>query len=76
MPSVSQRSQNLGTEHAFLVLAEVNERIDHGHDVISFAIGQPDFATPKISVTRPSALSLWAVRAPANMVSVTVKWAT
>ena len=47
MSPISQRTLSLGTEHAFLVLAEVNGLIDQGRDIISFAIGQPDFATPK-----------------------------
>ncbi len=46
MPSVSERTRNLGTEHAFVVLAEVNRLVAQGGDIISFAIGQPDFATP------------------------------
>lgn len=47
MPSVSQRTLNLGTEHAFVVLAEVNKLIAEGRDIISFSIGQPDFVTPR-----------------------------
>ena len=47
MPSVSHRTQNLGTEHAFVVLAEVNKLIAEGRDIRSFAIGQPDFVTPR-----------------------------
>ena len=46
MPTVSQRTASLGTEHAFLVLAEVNQLLAQGRDIISFAIGQPDFKTP------------------------------
>ncbi|MBX9632557.1 MAG: pyridoxal phosphate-dependent aminotransferase [Burkholderiales bacterium] len=46
MPAVSNRALHLGTENAFVVLAEVNARIRAGHDVISFCIGQPDFPTP------------------------------
>ncbi len=46
MPPISQRTRNLGTEHAFLVLAEVNQLLAQGRDIISFAIGQPDFRTP------------------------------
>jgi aspartate/methionine/tyrosine aminotransferase len=37
----------LGTEHAFVVLAEVNKLIAEGRRIISFSIGQPDFVTPK-----------------------------
>ena len=46
MLSVSQRTSSLGTEHAFVVLAEVNQLVANGRDIISFAIGQPDFPTP------------------------------
>lgn len=47
MPEVSARTRGLGTEHAFVVLTEVNRLIAEGRDIISFAIGQPDFPTPK-----------------------------
>ncbi len=46
MISTSQRANNLGTENAFVVLAEVNKLIREGRDIISFCIGQPDFPTP------------------------------
>ena len=46
MPAVSHRASELGTENAFVVLAEVNGLIRQGKDVISFCIGQPDFPTP------------------------------
>jgi aspartate aminotransferase len=46
MPTISQRSNALGTENAFVVLAEVNDLIRRGKDIISFCIGQPDFHTP------------------------------
>jgi len=46
MPSISRRTENLGTENAFVVLAEVNELVRQGEDIISFCIGQPDFHTP------------------------------
>ncbi len=46
MPSLSKRAASLGTENAFVVLAEVNALIRTGKDVISFCIGQPDFPTP------------------------------
>jgi aspartate/methionine/tyrosine aminotransferase len=46
MPDVSRRAQELGTENAFVVLAEVNQLIRAGRDIISFCIGQPDFHTP------------------------------
>jgi len=46
MPKISRRAAELGTENAFVVLAEVNELARQGKDIISFCIGQPDFATP------------------------------
>jgi len=46
MPDVSRRARELGTENAFVVLAEVNKLIRQGKDIISFCIGQPDFHTP------------------------------
>ena len=46
MVAISQRAQGLGTENAFVVLAEVNQLIREGRDIISFCIGQPDFPTP------------------------------
>jgi len=46
MPAISRRTQALGTEHAFVVLAEVNALVAAGRDILSFAIGQPDFVTP------------------------------
>jgi aspartate aminotransferase len=46
MPVTSRRTAELGTENAFVVLAEVNELVRQGKDVISFCIGQPDFPTP------------------------------
>ncbi len=47
MPSISHRSDALGTENAFVVLAEVSELQRQGKDIVSFCIGQPDFLTPK-----------------------------
>lgn len=47
MPSISRRSNALGTENAFVVLAEVSELQRQGKDIVSFCIGQPDFLTPK-----------------------------
>ncbi|MEO8038314.1 MAG: pyridoxal phosphate-dependent aminotransferase, partial [Betaproteobacteria bacterium] len=44
--AIAKRALDLGTENAFVVLAEVNARIRAGHDVVSFCIGQPDFPTP------------------------------
>jgi len=46
MPSLSRRADQLGTENAFVVLAEVNQLERQGKDIISFCIGQPDFPTP------------------------------
>jgi aspartate/methionine/tyrosine aminotransferase len=46
MPAVSQRALDLGTENAFVVLAEVNALARQGRDIVSFCIGQPDFPTP------------------------------
>jgi aspartate/methionine/tyrosine aminotransferase len=47
MPALSRRADSLGTENAFVVLAEVNALARAGRDIISFCIGQPDFATPE-----------------------------
>jgi len=46
MPRISRRSAELGTENAFVVLAEVNALARQGRDILSFCIGQPDFPTP------------------------------
>jgi aspartate/methionine/tyrosine aminotransferase len=46
MPKLSRRADSLGTENAFVVLAEVNQLIRAGRDIVSFCIGQPDFPTP------------------------------
>ena len=43
---LSRRAESLGTENAFVVLAEVNELVRRGKDIVSFCIGQPDFPTP------------------------------
>lgn len=40
------RLNRLGTENAFEILAEVNRLKAEGRDIISFAIGEPDFETP------------------------------
>jgi aspartate aminotransferase len=45
-PALSKRANSLGTENAFVVLAEVNDLIRQGKDIISFCIGQPDFPAP------------------------------
>src|SRR6478609_10187204 len=46
MLKLSRRAQDLGTENAFVVLAEVNSLARTGKDIISFCIGQPDFPAP------------------------------
>jgi aspartate/methionine/tyrosine aminotransferase len=46
VPRLSRRGDSLGTENAFVVLAEVNALLRQGKDIISFCIGQPDFPTP------------------------------
>jgi aspartate/methionine/tyrosine aminotransferase len=47
MPDISRRAASLGTENAFVVLAEVNALARTGKDIISFCIGQPDFPAPE-----------------------------
>ena len=47
MPEISKRAASLGTENAFVVLAEVNALARQGRDIISFCIGQPDFPAPE-----------------------------
>ena len=46
-PPLSRRGESLGTENAFVVLAEVNALSRSGKDIVSFCIGQPDFPTPR-----------------------------
>ncbi len=43
---LANRLNMLGTENAFEVLAEVTKLQLAGRDIISFAIGEPDFETP------------------------------
>lgn len=43
---LSKRIDRLGTETAFDVLLKVNQARAEGRDIISFAIGEPDFNTP------------------------------
>lgn len=45
-PRLSRRAESLGTENAFVVLAEVNALAAQGKDILSFCIGQPDFPAP------------------------------
>src|SRR5678816_4734276 len=47
LPRLSRRAESLGTENAFVVLAEVNALVRQGKDIVSFCIGQPDFPTPE-----------------------------
>jgi aspartate/methionine/tyrosine aminotransferase len=47
MTEISRRAASLGTENAFVVLAEVNALARAGKDIISFCIGQPDFPAPE-----------------------------
>ena len=47
MPEISRRASSLGTENAFVVLAEVTALARQGKDIISFCIGQPDFPAPE-----------------------------
>jgi aspartate/methionine/tyrosine aminotransferase len=47
MTQISHRAAALGTENAFVVLAEVNALARQGKDIISFCIGQPDFPAPE-----------------------------
>ena len=46
MPEISRRASSLGTENAFVVLAEVNALARQGKEIVSFCIGQPDFPAP------------------------------
>jgi aspartate/methionine/tyrosine aminotransferase len=46
-PPLSRRAESLGTENAFVVLAEVNALVREGKDIVSFCIGQPNFPTPR-----------------------------
>ena len=47
IPPLSRRAESLGTENAFVVLAEVNALVRQGKDIVSFCIGQPNFPTPR-----------------------------
>jgi len=44
---LADRLNQLGTENAFEVLSEVNSLKAAGRDILSFAIGEPDFDTPE-----------------------------
>ena len=39
VPRLSRRGESLGTENAFVVLAEVNALARSGRDIVSFCIG-------------------------------------
>lgn len=43
----AERMSHLGTENAFEILAEVKKLEFAGRNIISFAIGEPDFDTPE-----------------------------
>jgi len=45
--SISERTRNLGTENAFIVLGEVKKLLSEGRDIVNFCIGEPDFDTPE-----------------------------
>ena len=47
MPSRAHSMSLLGTETAFEVLAEVQRLEAQGREIVSFAIGEPDFDTPE-----------------------------
>src|SRR2546421_4624014 len=47
LPGLADRVTRLGTETAFDTLAQVNQLRAQGRDIISFGIGEPDFATPE-----------------------------
>jgi len=47
MLDISERTHDLGTENAFVVLKEVNQLLSQGKDIVNFCIGQPDFDTPE-----------------------------
>jgi len=46
MVEFAKRMERLGTENAFVVLAEVNKLKAQGRHIINFGIGEPDFDTP------------------------------
>jgi aspartate aminotransferase len=43
---LADRSSRLGSENAFVVLAEVTKLKEQGRDIINFGVGEPDFDTP------------------------------
>ncbi len=44
---LAKRMDRLGTENAFIVLAEVTKLIEQGRDIVNFGVGEPDFNTPE-----------------------------
>ena len=45
--NLAKRMSRLGTENAFVVLAEVAKLKEEGRDIINFGVGEPDFNTPE-----------------------------
>ena len=43
---LARRMDRLGTENAFVVLAEVTRLKEQGRDIVNFGVGEPDFDTP------------------------------
>jgi aspartate aminotransferase len=43
---LAKRMSRLGSENAFVVLAEVTKLKEQGKDIINFGVGEPDFDTP------------------------------
>lgn len=43
---LARRMERLGTENAFVVLAEVTKLKEQGRDIVNFGVGEPDFDTP------------------------------
>ena len=63
LPGLADRAGLLGTDSAFDLLAEVNRLRAGGRDVISFGIGEPDFATPSnVVAAAKNALDLGRTR--------------
>jgi aspartate/methionine/tyrosine aminotransferase len=40
---LAKRISRLGSENAFVVLAEVTKLKEQGRDIINFGVGEPDF---------------------------------
>lgn len=43
---LAKRISRLGSENAFVVLAEVTKLREQGRDILNFGVGEPDFDTP------------------------------